>query len=93
MRNGIKILNVIDTKAKAFTMDGQDFTRDVPNFRRDDDGAAKEDRRRRLIFWRFESRDAGTNRTNRPEWNTGSETRSGISMARSGLGTMAQPTT
>ena len=87
MRNGIKILNVIDTKAKAFTMDGQDFTRDVPNFRRDDDGAAKRTEEGGLIFWRFESRDAGTNRTNRPEWNTGSETRSGISMARS-LGTI-----
>jgi hypothetical protein len=88
MRNGIKILNVIDPLAKTFTMFEQDFTRDVPNFKHDDNGAARRTEEGGLTFWRFESRDGsfaggGKNRTNRPEWNTWSETRSGISMARS----------
>ena len=80
--NGIKILNVIDPRGKAFTMVDKDFSRDVPNFKRDDDGAARRTEEG-LTFWRFESRDANTLRTNRPEWNTESITRTGISMARS----------
>jgi hypothetical protein len=85
MLNGIKILNVIDPLAKAFTMIDKDFTRDVPDFKRDDDGAAKRTEAGGLTFWRFESRNAsGSNitRTNRPEWNTGSSTTSNIPMAR-----------
>jgi hypothetical protein len=89
MRNGIKILNVIDTRAKAFTMVDKDFTRDVPDFERDDNDAARRTEEGGLTFWRFESRTgsfasggSNTTRTNRLEWNTGSDTRPGVSQAR-----------
>jgi hypothetical protein len=94
LRNGIKILNVIDTRAKAYTMVGKDFSRDVPDFKRDDDGATRRTEAG-LVFWRFESRSgsfasggpANKTKTNRPEWNTGSSTRSGISGGQS-MGTI-----
>jgi hypothetical protein len=84
--NGIKILNAIDPRAKAFTIADKDLTGDVPNFERDDDGVAKRTEGA-LIYWRFESRSAsfasgGLNKTNRPEWNTGSNTQDGLSQAR-----------
>jgi hypothetical protein len=84
--DGTIILNEIDTKGHSFHIKNVNLAGNVKNFERDDDGLSKKTEGG-LTYWRFEARDGGfasggSNRTARPEFNTGASTQSGVGKAR-----------